>query len=226
MAVTNRTKKTYAVLTGDLVRSTDLEAKSLARVRQSVGRSVETADQWRRRTVRQNVEFVRGDEWQAALSEPAYALRTALLIRAQLKAHFKSDTRISIGIGSIDKFSRRSIFESSGEAFTLSGRALDDIGGDRLAITFGEACAASFHSFEHFTSKAILLCDAILDDWTPRQAELVATAMASPTPLRHEDIAKGVKTSRQAVQKSLDSAHWGQLDAFIRAFEAINWRAA
>ena len=217
-----RSRKLYAVLTGDIVKSTSFKARGLARVRNEVKRSGAEIADWRRNLVRCDVEFTRGDEWQTVLSDARFALRAALYLRARLKAFHDADSRIAVGVGHVQRFSSRTVFESSGEAFVLSGRALDKIGQDRLSVSVNDALNASFSPLAAFFERAVGLCDAFVEDWTARQAEYVSLA-ASPLTTTQEDIAKVVGASRQAAQKSLDAAHWRRLEALLAAFEAIDW---
>ncbi len=217
-----RRKKLYAVLTGDIVKSTSFDARALARIRSEVKRAGEAMAAWRGGLVRCGAEFTRGDQWQAALAGPDCALRAAIYLRARLKAFHGADTRIAIGVGHVQRFSAKTVFESSGEAFVLSGRALDALGQDRLCISVNDALGEAFSPLTAFFEAAVTLCDGFVEDWTDRQAEYVSVA-ASPLNATHDDVAKVVGASRQAAQKSLDAAHWRRLEALIDAFEAVDW---
>ena len=219
-----RRKKLYAVLTGDIVNSTSLDARALGRVRNEVKRAGGALAAWRGGLVRCEVEFTRGDQWQTALAGADHALRAAIYLRARLKAFHGADTRIAVGVGHVQRFSSKTVFESSGEAFVLSGRALDALGQDRLVISMNEALNESFSPLTAFFEKAISSCDALVESWTARQAEYVSLA-ASPLRRTQDDVARTMRVSRQAAQQSLDAAHWRQLEGLIEAFEAIDWAA-
>jgi len=79
------------------------------------------------------------------------------------------DTRIAIGVGRVDRLVETRISESEGEAFVLSGHALDELGqgtpfrGARLAVASPEG------SLSAAPAMAALL-DAVVRDWTPKQA--------------------------------------------------------
>lgn len=217
-----QSKKLYAVLTGDIVKSTSFDASELARIRKAVKRSGADVSEWRNKLVRSDIEFTRGDEWQTALADPKFALRAAVYLRARLKALHGADSRIAIGVGHVQRFSSKTVFESSGEAFVLSGRGLDDMGQNRLSISVNDALSASFAPLTAFFEAAVGFCDAFVEDWTARQAEYVSVAV-SPLTTTQDEIADIVGASRQAAQKSLDAAHWRQLERLIDAFEAVDW---
>jgi len=69
--------------------------------------------------------ITRGDGWQVALQKPENALRLGLFIRSVVKSEFKTDTRVSIGLGTVDRLEPDNIVESTGPAFILSGHGLE-----------------------------------------------------------------------------------------------------
>lgn len=219
-----RRKRLYAVLTGDIVKSTALSAPALTKLRREAKRASNVITDWGKNPVRCAIEFTRGDEWQMALAEPALALRAAIFLRARLKAVHKADSRIAIGVGHVERFSSNSVFESTGEAFSLSGRMLDSMGQDRLLIILNDRLGDTFYPLADFFTQAVALCDAVIEDWTAKQAEYISHALAPHGPT-HEEIAETMGATRQAAQKSLDAAHWRRLDALIDAYEAIDWNS-
>ena len=98
--------KQYAVLTGDIVKSSKLTAAQLESVRECVLAAVDQARGWRRGIVKGKAEFYRGDAWQVLLADISHALRVALLIRASVIAQGIADTRVSIGLGTVENLSR------------------------------------------------------------------------------------------------------------------------
>lgn len=75
-------RRLYAVLTGDLVKSTDLPARELDRVRNHFLKRINAVKTWDKGLVAGNAEFVQGDAWQLALTIPGRALRVAIFLRA------------------------------------------------------------------------------------------------------------------------------------------------
>jgi hypothetical protein len=148
-------------------------------------------------------------------------LRVALLMRALLLARDEVRTRVSIGIGAVEVIDRRRVSLSTGEAFVLSGHALDHITGHfDLTGALPERTAplaAWFPAMLH-------LCSGLVRSWTRRQAEIVSLALLLDNPT-HESIAGTLrpKVSKQSVTESLAAARWRPLLEGIRVFEATDW---
>jgi len=213
--------RVFAVLTGDLVASRRLSAGRLERTRACLAAG---AAQFRRRQPRALCgmpEVFRGDAWQLLLNEPRWALRLALLIRALLLARNDVRTRVSIGIGAVDAVNRRRISLSTGEAFTLSGHALDHITGHfDLTGALPERAAP----LERWFPAMLHLCSGLVRPWTRRQAEIVSLALLADNPT-HESIAGSLRprVSKQSVTESLAAARWRPLLEGIRVFEQTDW---
>jgi hypothetical protein len=211
----------FAALTGDLVASRHLSAERLERARRLVARG---AAEFRRRhphAVCGVPQMFRGDAWQLLLREPRWALRMALLIRALLLAENDVTTRIAIGVGGVDVVNRRRISVSTGEAFVLSGHALDRITGyfDLTGALPDRAgpVAGWFPALLH-------LCSGLVRPWTRRQAEIVSLALVLKNPT-HDSIAHALRprVSKQTVTESLAAARWRPLLEGMRIFEETDW---
>jgi len=215
--VTNK-PETHAVLTGDIVKSRNLSPEELETVREVIRGAVRVAEGWNPGLVFGEVEFFRGDAWQMLLTDPSRALRTAVLIRAHLRARKLADSRISIGIGPIADIHPDRVSLSTGEAFHLSGHALDKM---TLYWRMTVALPKESGPLAEWLPIVAHLCDTLIREWTPRQAEIVGMAL-DPAELRHEEIAERVTPpiTRQAVTGVLDIANWIPLDEAIQAFES------
>ena len=209
-----------AALTGDVVRSTRLAPAELQQTLAAIGRAVEDFSQAFPGVLIGRPEFFRGDAWQLALAEPGRALRLALLIRARLRAGVLADTRISIGVGKAE-IAPEQVSLSTGDAFVLSGRALDTIAVQyRMtgALPVGaEVLADWFPTLVH-------LCDRRVQDWKPQQAETVAAALLAPR-ATHEAIGKALRPPvvKQTVTDALRGAGWHALHEAVEVFEATRW---
>jgi hypothetical protein len=211
----------YAVLSGDIIGSTALTVEQLA----DVAKVIEGAfDDIRARCyggVQGSPDFFRGDAWQVVLSDPSLALRASLLTRARLRSLLGIDSRISIGIGSVDRLVKARISRSTGEAFTLSGRALD-----RMTSYFDLTGALPDRAgiMSAWFTLTLHLCSGLMRTWTRRQAENVALALVLQDP-KHEVIAQQLRppVSKQTVTRSLASANWRPLLDALRTFESTNW---
>jgi hypothetical protein len=130
----------------------------------------------------------------------------ALLLRSRLRSGTGADTRVAIGIGSLEQVVEDRISMSTGEAVVLSGRSLD-----RLPGYFGltGALPASVGAMADWLPMALHLCSELTRQWTRRQAELVSIGLLLEKPTR-DQIAQAVrpKVTKQTVQESLGGAGW------------------
>jgi hypothetical protein len=214
-------KKTYAVLTGDLVKSSRLTiAKSKSAMERLKKMAIEFAEQHPEAIVGRMDTF-RHDSWQLLLEQPALALRAAVFLRAALKmesdAKIKYDTRISIGIGKVESVSRSRISNSRGPAFTHSGKGLDAMDGQCLVLVPGSETLVLWDVLE---CGFVPLLDCVAGDWTPKESRAVYGALKGWT---QEESARnwplddktGKRLTRQAVGDSLMRAHWSTVDAVL-----------
>lgn len=214
----------YAVLTGDIIRSTSLSQSDLEMVRSGLLEAVDEVRDWKPGLVKGKAEFFRGDAWQLLLTNPGSALRVGLFLRASLRAQGKADSRISIGIGKVRTISDKRVSLSTGEAFILSGHGLD-----RMTQYFNleievSKLAGTMHVWLPIVAH---LCDSLVAQWTERQAEIICLA-AQPNEPTHGDIARKLspKVTKQAVTKALNIANWHVIREAIRCFENTAWEAA
>ncbi len=209
-----------AVLTGDIVGSSTLSAARLAEVLAAIGQAVEDFAKAHPDALVGKAEFFRGDAWQLAMSDPAGALRLALLIRARLAAADLAATRLAIGVGNAEIHPTH-ITRSTGEAFVLSGRALDGI---EVQYRMTGALPERAGALRQWFPALIQLCDAQVSRWKPEQAETVAYALMAPT-ATHQDIGKMFAPSKtqQAVSKALAGAGWKALADAMAALETTAW---
>jgi hypothetical protein len=203
--------KVYAVLTGDLVKSSKL---STAQSRRAMDRLKAMAAEFGKvypGTVVGRMDTFRHDSWQLLIERPDLALRTAVFLRAALKvgsdARTKYDTRISIGVGRAESIVKRRISDSNGPAFTLSGKGLDAMRNECLVFSAEEESPVS-----RWLSQAVVpLVDSLTADWTPTECVAVLGALRGWT--QEETSANwpaeaGERPTRQAVSAALDRAHW------------------
>lgn len=218
----------YAVLTGDLVGSTALTKSAMDRARKTLHAAVDdlVGADWirgRRKLVRGKAEFFRGDAWQCLLTEPAWALRAAVFIRASLRARADVDTRVSIGVGPVESVSTSRVSLSRGAAFTLSGQGLDDRMGTRfrLAIVTPKDWDAPASGWLESVAR---LCDSVIVQWQGRQIELARLLCLHPG-ISQEAVGALLKpaVSQQAVGKAMRSAGWYGVEDALERFEGGSW---
>ena len=207
-----------AVLTGDVVSSArlrleqplpDILGAAFARVAAKQG------------SVLRPFEIFRGDSFQGVMA-PREALFGAIVIRASLRAtrcnHNQTpDARIAIGIGTIDAPHER-IPESDGEAFRLSGRALDGLanakGGGRLGIS---TCWPSVQ--EEIETIGEML-DSIILRWRRPSAEVMSLILTDES-ITQTIIASQLKISQPAVSVRMTTAQAHLVQKLITRFETL-----
>jgi hypothetical protein len=203
---------TFAVLTGDIVRSSALDPAGLEAAMAALATAAEAAGTWGEGSSR--LARFRGDGWQWVAPDPRRALRAALLLRAALRAEGRAlDTRISIGIGPGALPAGTDISAASGPAFELSGRGLDGMGRARrltLAWAAPPPCAAECRA-------VVALADEITRRWTPAQARVLRAALQPDAPSQLE-MASAHGVAQQTVARHLRAAGSG---ALLQALEAL-----
>jgi hypothetical protein len=200
-----------AVLTGDIVDSTKAGPARTDRAIAALGETADTISQW----VHHDTRFTRyrGDSWQLVIAaRPGLAFRASLLLAARL-AMSDADlaTRISVGIGPIDRLHGPSLAGASGEAFQISGHDLDHMDRTRRLSISGRG-VTGWHraSFE--------IADWMIRRWSREQAEAVAHSLEHDgEPLAGLGARIGI--TRQAFQARLVASGLTALDTALHAFE-------
>jgi hypothetical protein len=210
--------KIYAVLTGDIVGSSKLakaRRQALPERLKQAGRETQKAFA---AAVPLPIDVFRGDSWQLLVTDPVHSLRIALYFRALVRADAERgrglDTRISLGLGGVDFIPRKNVSEGDGEAYRLSGRALEGLPGG-LALVLA---APSLLAQETWPA-LIGLIDALAKGWTGPQARAVAGALRGKTQAAIAAIFP-VRISQQAVTRHLAKAHWLALEGALNSLES------
>lgn len=195
-----------AVITGDIVHSREVEnMHALLNVLKSTISEIKKVF-----STKINFEIYRGDSFQMLVAQPEEAMKIALLIRSKLRSSVLIsakndanvsleslwDARISIGIGKVSNQSQR-VVESTGEAFELSGRQLDEMKNkhERLCIT---TCWKNMNLQLQVITK---LSDAIVSRWTLNSSEAAYRHLLFNE--TQAEIAKKLNVSQPAVHKRL-----------------------
>ena len=122
-----------------------------------------------------------------------------------------SDSRISIGIGETEDIGKK-ISMTSGEAFILSGRALDEY---KAKQTFGIYTNDKFA--EELKTESILL-DFILSKTTTAQSEVIMWKLLGYT---ENEISDTLQINQSAVNQRSNGAGWYSIDSLVQRFEKI-----
>jgi len=218
----------YAALTGDIVGSRRFAGKGPAvrdAIKEACGAVVEAFDGGL--SGLPTVDVFAGDSWQMVTRSPAQALRIGLCIRALIRANEGlpgADTRLAIGVGSVDFIAEQDLSESQGEAFRLSGQSLESLksSGGRLAVSIAgmtdRELAASDPNAEAADAMdtVIALLDASCRGWSPSRARAVAGVLRGWTQQR---IAEDAMVSQSAVAQALAGARWPAIERAIEWWE-------
>ncbi|MFP4614626.1 MAG: hypothetical protein ACLFRB_02035 [Thiohalorhabdus sp.] len=209
------------MLTGDLVRSRSLSGEALQGAHSGLRRAVaELRDAaWTEEPLPVGeLDIFRGDSWQLLLREPGWALRAAVYLRASLLMQGIADTRIAIGIGGVDRVAEERVSQSAGEAFQLSGEALDAMG-PRFRIALNPAPSLALPA--RWAGLVAHLCDSVMAQWEGRQIEIARLACYYPD-ASHEEIGARLSPpiTQQAVSKSLLGSGWYGLAEALTVMES------
>lgn len=208
-------EKIYAVLTGDIVKSRDLSAEQSKALQNRLKSAAQDFESVFLGSVVGALGITRGDGWQVALQEPEYALRLALFLRAVVKSEFKTDTRVSIGIGPVDRLEPNNIIESTGPAFEHSGHGLEMMKKKQRVAFSGKLPGGSVIA---------RLLDCLAERWSERQAFVAEHSFLKKT---QDEIARlspinpktGKQPTRQAVAKTQDQIYFDVLDETFSQIE-------
>lgn len=215
-----RNNQWYAALTGDAIKSRKLDSAGRRQLHAAILSVGEELKQAFPGIVVDDITIFRGDSVQFLLHQPGQSLRAALFFRVALKVAtgaIKADMRFAIGLGTIDFMPEVATGGADGEAYRLSGPALDSMGPKQtLCLAFPPDADQNLGGEALKTS--VVLVGALADRWTEKQALAVKGALLGRT---QEEISKNLSSpvSRQAVAKNLDGASWFAVECALRAFE-------
>ena len=215
----------WAVITGDLVRSSSLTAVERAGVMAEIKRASEVLREAYPEDLLRPIDVFRGDSWQAVVARPESALRIALILRAWIRAYSPEardvDTRMAVAIGRIEPVSLERVSEGDGEAFRASGRALDNLREPfRLALI---PPPETPKSVTRVLQAWVPTLDALIQDWTQCQARAVLLRLQGDT---QEEIAGKwpERVTRQAIARHLAKAHWPAIETALKGWESNFWK--
>ncbi len=201
------TQGAVAVITGDLVKSRNLKSKRTSTIN-NLNKIVEGC---RKYLAAKNCRlsysgFYRGDSFQIALSDPRYALWTALFLRSRLlqdrEKEIRVDARLGLGLGSVSSWVESNISASDGEAFQLSGEALDSLKSSKEKYRRLRICSPRQDQNETFAVISSCL-DALIHRWTPEQAAAISLFLQDKT---QDEISRVLKIRQPAAQTRLQIA--------------------
>ncbi len=202
----------HAVLTGDIVNSSAIEAAELDVTMQALHHAAIEISGWNGHTV---TGFARrgGDGWQIAMERPELAMRAALFLQAILRRLApERATRIAIafGDGALPTATWQDPNKGHGDAFTASGRLIDHVPRHALMA----------HAAGGLIAATLRLADHISQGWTQAQARALVEALPPDAQTRAKAAAK-LGISRQAVNQALWSAGYPALTDALEFVEKV-----
>lgn len=204
-----------AVISGDLVASS---GKGAAAIDAAMAALAETAAKLSHLT-ESDTRFTRhrGDGWQIYVDLPGLALTSALAMATGLRCSGVGlETRQAVGFGRVETLPAATLGGAYGEAFELSGRALDQMAkGARL-------CLANRLVISDLHEALIALIDWQSGRWSREQAEAVHSVLLNET-LSNAERAALLGITRQAFEARLSSAGYPALEPALTAFRAATW---
>lgn len=209
--------KLYAVITGDIVDSSKLPPEKRQQLHKVMKEGSKALRKAFKKDVPMSVDIFRGDSWQMLVSDPSKSLRLGLFYRAYIKSRMelsKVDTRMVIGVGTIDFIPGTKVSEGDGEAYRNSGKMLAEISKSvcmRFIFPGNEKSAA--------LDIVVQLVDAIVRRrWTDKRSLAITGALQG---WKQDRIAslwdKPIK--QQSVVDNLNGADWKSIEKAISFFE-------
>jgi hypothetical protein len=200
-----------AILTGDLVGSTEKPVGALEGAMDALAEAARGVSAWTGSDTR--FTRYRGDGWQVHVALPGLALRAALSLFASLRAADAGlATRAAIGIGRVDSLGTADLSDAHGSAFETSGHALDRMPRTRRLTIDGEG-VTTLHRI------VVDLLDERSSRWSREQAEAMALHLAPDNPTL-TDIAPRLGITPQAVNYRLAGAGGTAIRHALRDWEA------
>jgi predicted DNA-binding protein YlxM (UPF0122 family) len=199
----------HAVLTGDIVNSTLLDpqqGKKLLKILQHV-------------IAEHKHEFFRGDSFQVYIKEPAAALKIALQCRTAAigldpeQAPALSDVRVSIGIGNVES-PVRLLATAKGEAFLLSGRALDAMNkteGRLIIVTENKLPNLALGVMSDYIN-------SIYKQMTPKQAEVIFELLKGYS---QQHVADKLNRSKSTISQHVTAGRWEEIESILNKYQEI-----
>ena len=221
---------TYAVITGDIVKSQDIKEDKRRLLIKSLKNAFKDINKAYLHEPKAPFEIFSGDSFQAIIKKPELALRISILLRAKLRSTLSSseptekpilypyrknwDARIAIGIGSVD-FNSKKIVESDGQAFQFSGKLLDDI----KKTNYRLKVQTPWNDVNMELEVGCSFADSIISEWSTYQAEAIYLYLMNELPQTF--LAEKLGIAQPSFRKRLITGKAESLNLFINRFEKL-----
>lgn len=201
----------YAVLTGDVVKSSTLEG-----YQERLREALDLFEGEYREVLPLPVDRFSGDSFQVLMNNYARSLRASLYIYTKL-ASFEPQipVRISIGLGKIDGIPQERVSIGDGRAFRLSGSTLEGMKNhQRVSFRGAESVASSGTNL--LLQGSMDLLSGLLMGLSPAQAEVLWYQLRGYT---QTEIARKTLRTQQTVSGISIAGNWRNIEGFVDSFE-------
>lgn len=210
-----------AVLTGDLIGSSTAPPAAVEKALALIEATLISQSQILETDIR--FQRFRGDAWQCYCREASQVFRLTVLLLATLRAHPDiPSTRIAAATGDVLSIPQQGLGAAMGEAFLLSGHALDGMN-SRDSLVFATGPSMQMH--QPWQMALFSMLDWIATRWTPEQAQAIEIAFRHNKPSPRSVDAE-LAITRQAAASRLKGAGYGPLLDAVNAFQHMEGRHA
>ena len=197
--------KKYGVITGDIINFTSLDNE---RREELIGDTDDNIKDWVKQP--EDAAIFRGDSFQLLFDDLYLAVVRSVQLICWFKKQATNDypnlsTRISLGIGEL-AFKGKTVLDSDGEAFHLSGRNFDALeAGELLRITTGKT------DLDEQLAVLMLFMNVIINEWTPSQAEVIYWVLEDQNTTQKK-LGGKLNISQSNIARRLKLAHWKEME--------------
>ena len=199
--------KRYVIVTGDVIGFTSIPANKREKLMVSTNALLIS---WVQKPG--YAKIFRGDSFQMLFENMQEALKRSIQLRCWFKKNSSElryilDAKMAIGIGAIS-YHGKTVLDSDGEAFHLSGRTFDAMEEDEhLSIVTTD-------KWKNEQLKVILnLADIIISNWTINQAEVIYLLLEGKT---QQQMADELKIAQSAVNNRIKLSKWKEIEKTIQ----------
>jgi predicted DNA-binding protein (UPF0251 family) len=215
---------TYGVITGDIVRSSNVDSEYYLSLISRFTKEINTQKEFIFR-----LEFYRGDSFQALFDRPTDGFWMLLLMKSFLRSHMipgsdperALDARMSLGLGDVTHDLKPDIRlgEMNGSAFFNSGRTLDHMKENKQLIQITTGIRDLDDEFKAVCPMVEVLCQK----WSINQAEAVYLYLMKEA--TQEQIGKLLGISQRSVGKRLNASHIEEILIYNHRYkQLIEWK--
>jgi hypothetical protein len=211
-----------AVITADIVDYSKLSSEEEDLVINTIYEIFEDGSNIRTNVGESSFLITRGDNIQIELFKAEEALKAALLLKSAInkiainklnKTKPNIDVRMAIGVGEISS-KRKNVNESTGDAYTYSGRTLDSMKKQKRTV----AIKTYDYTLNAELETEFKLLEIILSGWTVNSAEVIYWTLLG---LNEKEIGAKLKKTQSAINQRKKTAGWNGIEPLLKRFEEL-----